>query len=539
MARSVSLILIAVTIAGMVHAGDEPTADARQFDAQFRPLLVSHCATCHSGEKPKGNLRLDQLTSDFADAATREHWAAVVERLKAGEMPPKGKPRPPEKDVQALTRLDGPARGRRRCRRAGGSGRVVLRRLNRVEYENTVRDLLGIEVELKDLLPEDGSADGFDNVGAALHTSSFLMEKYLEAADTALNLAIANRPKPPPSIKKRYSLKDGHPVKASDRERLSLPGRRRVVCFCSSAWHNVGVDPVLPAGPRQLSLPHLRLRLSERRQAGHLSRDGAGTRLTGKSGLVGYFDAPPDKPTVVRVRRYMEPRTTITILPYGLAGREHGEQGRGREVRRAGAGGPVGRGRRAAARRPGRRRAIAASSATWRRRPSPIYNYSDRVEVVSDQPAGRRRADPPRLRPPGVPPRGDRRRRQAVRRPRQGQAGREVLVRAGGPRRPEGRAGVAGVPVPPREARQARRLRPGLPAVVLPLEHDARRRAAHARRAAEAEPARRAPPAGRADAASTRRRRRSPRTSSASGSACARSTPPSRATSSTPNSTTC
>ena len=59
------------------------------------------------------------------------------------------------------------------------------------------------DVELKEQLPEDGSADGFDNAGAAHHTSSFLMEKYLEAADKALNLAIANRPKPPPSIKKR------------------------------------------------------------------------------------------------------------------------------------------------------------------------------------------------------------------------------------------------------------------------------------------------------------------------------------------------
>src|SRR5688572_5965278 len=71
-------------------------------------------------------------------------------------------------------------------------GRVVLRRLNRVEYENTVRDLLGIQTELKELLPLDTSADGFDNIGAALHTSSFLMDRYLEAADVALGMAIVN-----------------------------------------------------------------------------------------------------------------------------------------------------------------------------------------------------------------------------------------------------------------------------------------------------------------------------------------------------------
>src|SRR5438067_8281694 len=88
-------------------AAPPPTAsqasDARQFDDQFRPLLVRHCVACHSGDKPKGNLRLDNLGLDLTDAANREHWAAVVERLKAGEMPPKEKPRPPEKEIQALT----------------------------------------------------------------------------------------------------------------------------------------------------------------------------------------------------------------------------------------------------------------------------------------------------------------------------------------------------------------------------------------------------------------------------------------------------
>jgi hypothetical protein len=90
---------------------------------------------------------------------------------------------------------------------------VVLRRLNRVECENTVRDLLGINISVKDQLPADGSADGFDNAGAANHTSSILMEKYLEAADTALNAAIANRPKAPPSNSKRHGIKDGYPVR--------------------------------------------------------------------------------------------------------------------------------------------------------------------------------------------------------------------------------------------------------------------------------------------------------------------------------------
>src|SRR5947209_7035472 len=71
-------------------------------------------------------------------------------------------------------------------------GRTVLRRLNRVEYERTICDLLGIQVDLRDTLPLDTSSHGFDNVGEALHVSSFLMDRYLEAADRSLGLAIAN-----------------------------------------------------------------------------------------------------------------------------------------------------------------------------------------------------------------------------------------------------------------------------------------------------------------------------------------------------------
>src|SRR5438128_135842 len=71
------------------------TPDAKQYDEQVRPFLARHCLECHGGKKPKGDLRLDRLAPDFADAASRERWLAVLEKLKAGAMPPKPKPRPP------------------------------------------------------------------------------------------------------------------------------------------------------------------------------------------------------------------------------------------------------------------------------------------------------------------------------------------------------------------------------------------------------------------------------------------------------------
>lgn len=177
----VCLTWLSAAIVAAPPKTSEQSADAQHFEDQFRPLLTRHCAECHRGDKPKGNLRLDNLALDLSDAAARQHWSAVVDRLRAGEMPPKEKPRPPEKEIQALTDWLAPRVTAADAAARAAQGRVVLRRLNRAEYQNTVNDLLGINVSLKEQLPADGSADGFDNASAANHTSSFLMEKYLEA----------------------------------------------------------------------------------------------------------------------------------------------------------------------------------------------------------------------------------------------------------------------------------------------------------------------------------------------------------------------
>lgn len=375
------LTLAACLFPSLGESGAEPAA--RHFDEQVRPFLARHCLECHGAQKPKGDLRLDRISADFAGDASREHWLAVLNRIGAGEMPPKSKPRPPEAEVRALTDwIRGQAAAADASRRAT-QGRVVLRRLNRVEYENTVRDLLGVKVHLKEQLPEDGMAEGFDNVGAALHTSSFLMERYLEAADTALNQAIANRPRPP-LIKKRYGLQETHHVKTTT-ERVFRKMDDAVVCFSSSLWNAVHLSPFYPPDRGAY-----RFRISA---AGFQSSGKpitfvvaiGGMRMAGKSGLVGYFDAPPDRPTVVEFVQHMEPRTTITILPYGLAGAQtvskigaDSYQGPGLAVQWVEVEGPLHE-----AWPPPSHRQVFGDLAQGA---APIYNYRDRVEVVSKDP---------------------------------------------------------------------------------------------------------------------------------------------------------
>ncbi|MCA9179040.1 MAG: DUF1592 domain-containing protein [Planctomycetales bacterium] len=197
--------------------------------------------------------------------------------------------------------------------------RAVLRRLNRAEYENTIRDLLGVQVDFSELLPRDTSAEGFDNVGEALHISSFLLDRYLEAAQQALDLAIANGPQPR-LIRERYSLKQSHQVR-STRERVfqKSEDEDRVVMLSSSRWQAVSLTPFYPpdAGRYRFRISAEALR-SDGKPVSY--RVDAGLMLmTGKQHLVSYFDAVPGRPSLAEFVEYLEPRNTIRILPYGLA----------------------------------------------------------------------------------------------------------------------------------------------------------------------------------------------------------------------------
>ncbi|HLW68405.1 MAG TPA: DUF1592 domain-containing protein [Gemmataceae bacterium] len=291
-------------------------ADDNTFKEKAQPFFAQHCQECHKGTKPKGDFHLDRLPPDFDDPENRERWLNVQKRLQTGEMPPKEKPRPPQAEIRALndwiTRQLAAAAARR-----SAEGRVVLRRLNRVEYENTMRDLLGIDIELKQLLPPDTSSHGFDNVGEALHISSFLLERYLEAADAALNVAIANGLQPP-LVKKRYSLKDERIVKV-DTERVYRSLDDGLVMFSSSQWNAITVGQFYPSDRGKY---RVRILASGVQSSGKpvSFRIDVGPMLMGTvNHLVNYYDVPPDKPTIVEFVDHFEARNHFRISPYGLA----------------------------------------------------------------------------------------------------------------------------------------------------------------------------------------------------------------------------
>jgi hypothetical protein len=358
------------------------SGNADPYQEHVRPFLAKHCLKCHRGDAPKGELRLDQL-AEIRDDTSREQWESVLERLESGKMPPKTQPRPAEDETRTvLDAIRQQIQSAEEARRQT-EGRVVLRRLNRTEYQNTICDLLGIQVKLKDQLPADGSADGFDNAGAALHTSSFLMEKYLEAAETALDLAIANRPQPK-LISMHIKPEECRQIKRAS-ENVFRREEAFVVCFSSSPWQSVDFGAFYPSDP---GLYRFRISASAYQSQGKpvTYRVTTGNRqLSGKDGLVGYFDAPADKPTVVEFVHFMEPRTSLTILPYGLATAQavnkvgaDAFEGPGLALHWMEVEGPL-----YDAWPPESHRRIFGDLP---QKPAPVYRQSNRVEVVSDQP---------------------------------------------------------------------------------------------------------------------------------------------------------
>ena len=166
----------------------------------FTQFLETHCMECHDGDVQKGNLNLEALLPiDASNAETFRKWVKIHDRIESGEMPPPKKPRPPEADKRAaLGWLGGELVKLESEKLADAGARTRLRRLTRQEYENTIRDLLHMEgLMVAKMLPEDGSAHGFDNNSDALDISHVNMAKYMEAATHALHYAIATQPSQP------------------------------------------------------------------------------------------------------------------------------------------------------------------------------------------------------------------------------------------------------------------------------------------------------------------------------------------------------
>ena len=194
--RPLIILLLACLMGAPLHAV-EP----------FETFLEAHCIRCHGPDREKGDLRVDQLSRDFATGLDGHLWAEVIERVNAGEMPPEDEQQPSEGEMASfIEQLDEKIREGRAARMAARPP-VAHYRLSRKEYQNTVYDLLGVRYD--PAKPGELNADtlwhGFERIGSELSLSPSHVERYYKAAETVLSRAFPEQPVEPQTIRQTAS----------------------------------------------------------------------------------------------------------------------------------------------------------------------------------------------------------------------------------------------------------------------------------------------------------------------------------------------
>ena len=196
MRNALAVALFSVLISVSARGAED---EARiEFEKDILPVLQKFCVRCHGPKEQNGRMRFDTLSTDLIkDRAAAEDWHETLNVLNRGEMPPEDEPQPGIEQLKLLTgwirqSIDEAVKARRST-----GGLTVMRRLNRAEYQNTMRDLLDFEMDyVRDLPPEGLSPDGFRNNGLSLRMTGMQLEYYLESARKALNRVIVTTPEP-------------------------------------------------------------------------------------------------------------------------------------------------------------------------------------------------------------------------------------------------------------------------------------------------------------------------------------------------------
>jgi hypothetical protein len=186
---------VAACLAGWLLLAAPPS-----FENDVQPVLTQVCQSCHNPQVESGNLNITKYLEPSSLSSEQAGWTKILARLKAGEMPPPGVPGPSPAAMASLIRF---VQSTLDKAQAPDAGRVIAHRLNREEYSNTVRDLLGVDFAADEEFPADDSGYGFDNIGDVLTVSPALMQEYLAAAEKIAARAVGGDALPPAGFTNR------------------------------------------------------------------------------------------------------------------------------------------------------------------------------------------------------------------------------------------------------------------------------------------------------------------------------------------------
>ncbi|MEM6978130.1 MAG: DUF1592 domain-containing protein [Planctomycetota bacterium] len=309
---------LTVSFEAFAETSTEANATSSIQSQEARAFLVRYCQDCHADGEREGGFDLESLSMDITDEATFARWTRVLDRVQLGEMPPPDADTIAPDELRSFVTQVQPVLANHHQSAKG----TTLRRLNRNEYQNTLNDLFGTNLDLRSTLPEEGRSHEFENIGDALGMSMVHLQKYLDAADATIDAAISPWESKPPQQTITASY-------AQTRE-----GER----FIGELWKKLGDDAVVffqnfgyPTGmlrETSVSIPgRYRIRITG---YAYQSDEPITFRVGGTSFVrgsdkptYGYAQLPPGDPTqvdvtVVEMTADIAERMMLTIDPWGL-----------------------------------------------------------------------------------------------------------------------------------------------------------------------------------------------------------------------------
>ncbi len=290
--------------------------------AEHQPIesfLEAHCVRCHGPDKEKGDLRVDELSRDFAAGVDTHLWAEVLERINAGEMPPEDEPQPSEAEIATMVEHLDAALQQGEAARLAARPPVAHYRLSRREYQNTVYDLLGVRYD--PAKPGELNADtlwhGYERIGAQLSLSPSHVERYYRAAETVLERAFPPQAVEPVTVRKdaaelRYR---GGEMQQEYLKRFGIERPLRMLLFPGRLQRAFDSSWMGTAGKNQSGLYRCRMQVSGIRppdgQIPHL-RIGQKIAEASNEGLIELdILATEDEPEIIEFEVFLEMPTRL------------------------------------------------------------------------------------------------------------------------------------------------------------------------------------------------------------------------------------
>ncbi|MGI9472486.1 MAG: DUF1592 domain-containing protein [Rubripirellula sp.] len=303
---------------GNEFSGESGVKPGSEFVPALKPFFAQYCNDCHAEGSEEGGLTLDRLTPDLDDRAMTAAWERIYDRVASGEMPPSESDQPTDAErAKFVAQLGKPLSQSHTIHKGTG-----LRRLNRREYQNTLNDLFGTQIDLERMFPADGRTGEFDNVGESLQLSMVQLQRYLDAIDLVVEKAIA---------------KTTSPIEPSSR-RVSYAETREGKQFIGKVWKQL--DDGAVAFFKDGGYPSGMLRDAVARKSGYYNIRVTGYAYQSESPVTfaigatsfqrgvdqptfGYYAFGPGQPQTIELRAWMDERFMIEITPWGINDRDN------------------------------------------------------------------------------------------------------------------------------------------------------------------------------------------------------------------------